>query len=522
MANRIQNSAALRCTLASIAIALAALMATCSGALAEFCGRFNFSTLGKETRGRQVERALAKVYAANATAADQHRGAATVIHLHPMLLVTAAHVAPDDSAQIRFPKLDDKNYRARVVARSTRNTGGLIFGPQATGSAGHDFAVLLVEQPPAAGVEALEVWFDEIDNEEEHDFAGFARDLPRVVWGGGRLTQQSDCGWRLRETTFNGDSGGAAVSQGGLLVGIVLDGREGGRFDGGAMGQATILPLACVRNEILTALDQAEPAGGANLLDRERSILLNVLQPPPSSGWIDNLRYARALRDLMANPTLIRKLNSQNAIDCPLFKSAIDRKLGYDVAIRLIKFVSQNAKEAGDNLKRIGDQQKAENEALARRLYTAAAISYGEYLTTSGVTFGNATVSAQLAQAALGRADALASLAKISDYPSNTVAAITAAAKAVQAAPEGRTRGLAFAILGNSVFLAGDYQSAIEAYSSAKQAGFDAAWVKKDYKEAFRLRDNIVQPTMAKDYKAVGYYKPLTDDKLRAFSIGAN
>ena len=483
-----------------------------------YCGSFAFSPLGIPDRTRHVERALARVYAPDATTTDHHEGAATVIHIDPMLLVTAGHVVKGNLAKINFPKLGNDFYEATVIARSNPSA----LPPQTQQKAeNYDFAVLLVEHPPKAGVEALETWFDEIDEEKTHDFVGFARDMPTPLWGrNGALAPNTECAWRLRETTFNGDSGGAAISQDGLLVGIILDGREGGQFDGGAMGQATVLPLNCVRNTILSALDRAEPTKGSNVLDAERPVLMQELQPPASAGWIDNLGFARGLRDLMADPRLLRKLRSQDAIDCPLFRSTIQRKLGYETAVQLIKFVSQNLNDAGDALKRIGNEQKTENPTLAKRLFASAATSYSEFISTYATAVaGGSPLSPELAKAAFGRAEVLASLAKLTGDTTTQTAAVAAAAYAVGAVSHGHQRGAAYAILGNSAFEAGDYQTAIEAFSSAAKSGFNAEWVKKDYTEAFRRRDNIAHPSSAEDYTALGTYRPLSAAKVRKLGM---
>jgi hypothetical protein len=514
----LQNDARLRYTIALILMTMT-IAATSSVVAMAYCGSFTFSPLGNEDRTRHVERALARVYTPDATATDHHEGAATIIHIHPMLLVTASHVAKGNLAKINFPKLGNEFYEATVIARSNRSPLTLQTNEE---SENYDFAVLLVEHPPRAGVEALETWFEEIDKEKPHDLAGYARDMATPLWGrNGTLAQNTECAWRLRETTFNGDSGGAAVSQDGLLVGIIIDGREGGQFDDGAMGQATVLPLHCVRNTILSALDQAEPTKGSNVLDADRPDLMQELQPPASAGWIDNLRFARGLRDLIVDQLLLRKLRSQDAIDCPLFRSAIERKLGYETAVQLIKLASQNLKDEGDTLKRIGDEQKTENPPLARRLFASAATVYSEFIYIRGTAVAlGSPLSPELAQAALGRVDVLTSLAKLTGDSATKTAAVTAAAYAVRATSPGHQRGFAYAILGNSAFEAGDYQTAIEAFSSASKSGFKAEWVQKDYTEAFRRRDNIIHPSSAKDYTTLGAYRPLSDIKVRELGRG--
>ena len=280
----------------ALALTLATIFLPAAAAASNYCGQYNFNAVNPPDRSRTTKRALARVYAATATPSSNHEGAATVIRTQPMLLVTAGHVAPQESAQVSFPNLDPKRlYSAKVIARPTKPAGTRVVAEPA------DFAVLHVENPPAGGVSALETWLDEVNSEIHHDFAGYARDSPDPVLGGGQLSHHSDCAWRLRETTFNGDSGGAVVSESGLLVGIVIDGREGGRFSGGAMGQATVLPLSCVRDTVLSALDNVLPVSAANILDVERSVLVQQLRPPPTSGWIDNAGLARGLRDLLKN-----------------------------------------------------------------------------------------------------------------------------------------------------------------------------------------------------------------------------
>jgi hypothetical protein len=498
----------------ALVFVICGLLAASSAAAMAYCGSFTFGSLANENRTRQVERALARVYPSDATTTDHHSGAATVIHLHPMLLVTASHVVSGNTAKISFSGAVDNLYEAKVVARADQPNGY-----SGAKSLKYDLAVLLVKQPPTNGVSALEPWLDEIDKEALHDLVGYARDLPSPLWGrNGTLALYSECAWRLREATFNGDSGGAAVSQSGMIVGVIIDGRESGAFDGGAMGQATILPLVCAQDTILSALDQSEPAKDPSILDVDRSHLMHELQPPPSIDWIDNIEFARGLRDLMANRPLLKKLQSQGTIECPLFRSTLDRKLGFETAVQLIKYAYQDMKHAADVLKRIGDEEKADNAPLAKRLYASAGDAYTQYASTRLSVSGWQTVPVDVAQAILGRADVLASVSKIADDPASRYIAMAAAAHAVRVAPNDQSRGLAFAILGDSAFQSGDYQTAIKAFSSASKNGFSPVWVKKDYMEAFRLRDNVSDPASAKDFMVLGEYPPLSKDQVGALA----
>lgn len=504
-------------------LSIGAIAATSNVAARAYCGSFLFGKPGNSDRAREVERALARVYAPDALTTAHHLGAATVIHIHPMLLVTASHVVADDVAKINFPSLGENLYSAKVIARSRQRLPVPAMTDQSNATAENaDFAVLLVEQAPDVGVQALEIWFEEVDKENPHDLVGYARDTSAPLWGRDiQLAPNAECAWRVREVTFTGDSGGAAVSKEGLLVGIVLRGHEGGSFDGGAMGQATVLPLSCVRDTILSALDLAEPRSNSNVLDVDRSVLMQELQPPPTVGWIDNLEFARGIRDLMVNRTLVQKMQVRNAIACPIFRSAFDRKLGYETALSLIKYAAQNQKDAADELKSIGDEQKNENATLAKRLYASAVDSYNEYVDARHDLWAGVSPRPEMVQAAIGRADALGSLAEITNDSATKVAALAAAAHAIQAAPsKDPSRGLAFAVLGKSAFNVGDFQTAIEAFSSASQSGFSANWVKRDYAESFRRRDNIIEADGAKDYTTLGAYRPLTSAKVRTLAMG--
>jgi hypothetical protein len=157
-------------------------------AIAEpLCGPFTFNPLPDGDRTQRVSRALARVYAPSATSTEErHEGAATVIQNKPMLLVTAGHVTPKEIAKVNYPDLkDNRFYRATVVARSTNEPSAV--GTTPPESRKLDFAVLLVEDPPLSGVEALEVWFDkELDETTHHDLASYARDSQDPLWGEGR------------------------------------------------------------------------------------------------------------------------------------------------------------------------------------------------------------------------------------------------------------------------------------------------------------------------------------------------
>jgi len=508
-----------------VSIATALIVLSGVAAIAEQCGPFTFGS--DSDWKRHIKRALARVHAPDASSPqDRHEGAATVIHLNPMLLVTASHVVPKDTAKISFPNLgDNRLYSITVIARSGRRLS--VAGKSAATSSSQilDFAVLGVDDPPLPGVDALEVWFDQVNEDASHHLAAYGRDLSEPLWGGGSLVRKDECAWRLRETAFNGDSGGAVVSENGLLVGIVLDGREGGQFDDGAMGQVTILPLGCVRQEILSAFDQKAPVSGGNVLDVEKQSLQRALQPPPSSGWIDNLSYARALRDLVADRDLLHKIKARNAIGCPLFRSTIERELGYDTAEQLISSTAESTKEAADIFNDIGDQYKTANAELAQRLYASAVSSYEAYIRTSlGIpsTAGLPPLTSaplDVAQATVGRAVALSNLADVSvnsgiDSAMTRIAAISAAAYAARAAPNEPIRGFAYALIGNSAFQARQYQTAIQAYSSAVNNGYNTRWIKSDYLEAFRLRDNVVEPHVATDYRSLGSYPGLSEARI--------
>jgi hypothetical protein len=504
---RAARSDRLNCGPVCILAAIAIVSVSTRTIAAQACGPFTFTSLSDQDRGRRIENALARVHAADAADTSAHLGAATVILAKPMLLVTAGHVVPDEKARVSFPVLgDNKLLDARVVARS------------GAASENKDFAVLAVDTPPEAGAEPLDIWLDYLDKETSHDFAGFARNSPALLPGAGKLSEESECAFRMREVVFRGDSGSAVVSQVGLLVGIVLDGREGGAFSGGAMGQATILPLNCVRATILTALDQVAPARNTNILDIDRIVLMQKLRPG-GTGRIDNVGLARALRDLMENPDLLRKIKTRNAVECPLFYSTIERKLGYATAINLIQLSERNAKEAGDVLKKKADVLRLENLDLARRMYVSAAHQYSEHIAKTAVNPDRLDILPD-PQVTFDKAQALFRFAELDKSPAAFTAAITASARAIEAAKKTDSShlGLAYALLGNSAFNKKDFQTAIEAYSSASQNGLTAPWVKNSYAEAFRRRDNILRPAVASDYAAIASYSGLDNTKVGAIA----
>lgn len=360
-----QNKIGLRYAI-TLALVLAVTTAT-SNVLAD-C-KFTFSDRDPESNTdltRRVERAVARVYAADAAKADDKTklGAAVTIHLNPMLLVTAGHVVKGNTAKINFPDWDqDDMFLATVVKRSTEK----------------DFAVLRVEHSPRLGMQALEAWLGEVEPQYPHQLVGYARDSPAAFWGkGAKPAPTKGCEFRIREGTYNGDSGGAAISKEGLLVGIILDGREGGKYDDGAMGQATILPLGCVADTILFAIDEIAPKNKSNVLDASRRDLMQELKPPPSAGWIENLEFARGLRDAKTDRSLQEKLRSQRVAECPIFQAALDRKIGLERAMAFLQSVSKNTKDAGDILKHAADEQWNRNSTLAMHLYEAAAQSFNK------------------------------------------------------------------------------------------------------------------------------------------------
>jgi hypothetical protein len=282
------------------------------------------------------------------------------------------------------------------------------------------------------------------------------------------------------------------------------------------MGQATILPISCVPELLVSAFDHAAPRSSTNPLDVDTPTLRRMLRPPaPRTGWIDNLNYSRALRDLMLDKPLVKKIKSVGALECPIVNSIIYRKLGLATAVKLITLAANDDKEAGDILDGIGDKQKAEDPEVAKRLYASAAASYEAFIRArNGYDVATSDLPAleaappDVALAALRRAESLYNLASVDADDATKTAAVSAAAYAVQAASKNSyLRSLGYAMLGSSAFQAQQYQVAIEAYSSAAKTGYKKPWIKNDYHEAFRLRDNVVQPHLAKDYKELGSYR---------------
>jgi hypothetical protein len=220
----------------------------------------------------------------------------------------------------------------------------------------------------------------------------------------------------------------------------------------------------------------------------------------------------------MADKTLIGKIRSRDILTCPLFKSTIQRDLGYETAVQLIVLATKNGIEAADTFDGIGDQQKAENTELAKRLYSSAASSYENFIQTRIGSAVPRSSPPDVIQAAISRAEVLSKIVDIESNSQTKATAVSAAAYAAQLASRSSMQGRAYAILGNSAFNAGEYQIAIEAYNSASRSGFNAPWIKKDYSEAFRLRDNVVEPYIAKDYKALGSYRTLQPSTLRTLT----
>ncbi len=447
----------------AVALLLAVVVLGAPAAASTFCGSFAFLDYSDELRTRLAQRSLARVHAAGATDTGRHLGAATVVSLDPFLLVTAAHVVPDDAAAVSFPGLyPERPYPATVVRRAT-----------ASGADGRplDFAVLAVAEPPPVGVDMLEVWLDELDSETPHSLYSFGRDSPAALVGhGGVPARQRACDWRMRGVVFNGDSGGAVVSKGGLLVGVILAGREGGAFSGGAMGQVALLPLHCVRADLLAAFAAAAPAPLA-LLAGDRQTLRSRLQPPrPSSGWIDNLSLAHLLAAAVDEPSSLEPLRRLGTGACPWQKAVLERKLGLEEAFQLATALAESPVDAAALLSETAEELAAEGDAaLALRSFAAVDRQLARYIDTAGPT----AVGRELVQAHVVRASALSRLGELTGDDGLRETSIAVAAQGALLAEPGPERGYVLSSLGELAFRAGDLATATAAANDAVAYGHD-------------------------------------------------
>jgi tetratricopeptide (TPR) repeat protein len=304
--------------------------------------------------------------------------------------------------------------------------------------------------------------------------------------GTGKPSEDTECRYIIRQPTVNGDSGSAIVNEKGLADGIVIDGQESQGTP--SMAEMVVRPLSCALNSILQFVPNDDSSTILKkLASSDQEALKIAFQPPPSSasGWITNLRLAKALSVWIAqhkeNPQIPPAVPPQRMPDVDAI--IVERGLGYRLLNEFLVADLGTQSAAADSLQKFADslREAGANQKAARaldeatRLYLADATSRLPHSWTpaEGPLTGDPTI-AKLYKAA---ADALTKLAEVTGRSNLYDPAAQLAAAAVFHAAPGALKASSWAALGTALQGQGNTRAAVPALKEAKKEGSTAPWV---------------------------------------------
>jgi len=283
---------------------------------------FRFPIGDDSTAGPTIRFAAVSVFGSEAGGGQA--GSGFVIDRHDGLILSSAHVVSglNGMAWIAFPNDDDRRYPAKVLI------------PERGGSLDPDVSVLQLD-PALKGLRAMEVQFDAIREIEQHYITGFGPSSPQPLPRKALLTKITECEYTAVVEAFSGDSGSALLSQEGLVVGIAVTGDHG---TGKSWAKMNVLPLSCVRDKILELVS-----------DRQNDKIMKIVWtagtrefedaflPPPvdGSGWVSNLRLAKAMLGWIASRT--RQISADKKHQENAIKIISERRLGYGMVLDLAR-----------------------------------------------------------------------------------------------------------------------------------------------------------------------------------------
>lgn len=411
-------------------------------------------------------------------------GAGFVIDSNDGLILSAAHVVRDlqGSAWVAFPRDNDRHHAKILLPKSadSRSAAGA-----------RDLSILQLD-PAVNGVGALEVQFDEIEGGKKHHITGFGRSNVEPIPADAIPAGTADpCIYTLRDVTLQGDSGSALMTEEGLVDGIAVSGAES--LGTGAMFQMMVLPLSCVRDEILGAVSGGESSEiMATIWKGDDRARLIAFQPPPNiTGWVSNLRLAKALMDWITahnasrHPTGVDEKRWED-----VFRIIAQRRLGYAMIGKFAFAEAAGQKAAADVLHQLGDEEIARGStARAMTAYMQAQTFYSRYADSQTPTIwmigsGPVAPNYDVAETYKAAADNMTKLAGLTGKKEDLNVATSLAATAVLFAPTGQLKASSWAILGAASHDAGDFEIAVPAYRAAIEEGANEPWISKGLTEA--------------------------------------
>ena len=485
------------------------------------CAYFNFPE--QKNLNSWISTSLAKIY--DDENGNGYLGTGTVIDAEKGLLITACHTVHNGVVYVQFPALQDgRRYRATVEAIIDQADGEI----EAAGESWNeprDIAILKVNHP-LDYVTSAEIWMCKINLNDKLYFFGFSDNAATPVPGEAMPSiptipdteTAAACTFDLREATEDGDSGSPVVNSAGLIVGVMIQSRNqsrAGRF----------VPVKCFSSWLLDLLEDNIVEESVSLIaDKPIGILSGILQPPPRTDWITNLRFASAIDRAARDEQQIQRIRNKH--ECPIRWAIVERGLGMDLYdryhTRLIQ--SSQTKEEAEAFQRRGEiYAKAQLSEMAFTLFHAAIHRYQKFLTDIPSKFESKNLLLT-AQAYKGMADVQTRLAELTGNDKLLAEAKLNFILAAFFTPKDKNelRGSAIAAFGVASQRTGDPQTAIEAYSSAAQLGYRTQWMSQNYDAAFMRRDQIPEATFAPDYEPIGLYRGISLETLRNYLDQSN
>jgi hypothetical protein len=302
-------------------------------------------------------------------------GSGFVIDSGDELILTAAHVVAElkDVAWVSFPR---ETTRHRVKLLTARPNG---FGnPVAL-----DLAILKLD-PAIDNVDSLELQFDTINPEQEHGITGYGRSNREPQQADARPSFSDTCTYTIRSETLYGDSGSAVLTAAGLVDGIAVDGAESG--GGASMAEMKVLPISCAMHQILELVPDGQSSKiMTTFLTGSDADLRHAFEPPPKTGWVSNLRLAKAIQGW-----IIAQKGKQLAMDASRVTNAVkiivERQLGYEIAVAFSRTGVASGNDAGDAIQQFARDEFGRGSPNARRAY---AVARGLYLQHASENSGN-------------------------------------------------------------------------------------------------------------------------------------
>jgi hypothetical protein len=358
-----------------------------------------------------------------------------------------------------------------------------------------DMAILALD-PAVDNLDAFELQFAPINSEETHRVTGFGRSNPQPVQGKATPAKTSDCAYTLRVETLHGDSGSALLTAEGLVDGIAVQGAES---DGtGSMAETIILPLRCVRIQILSAV----PPGAQDdtiintILKGSDSALRRAFQPPPKSGWISNIRLAKALSSwIAAHQASGQRSTVDQARLTRALSIIVERHLGYEFGVDFTQANSADANATANTFQTFADLEAAAG-------YTTTAVEFHAHAQNLYVEYlANAPQSA-IAAVYRSAADNMTKLARLTTKKEDFEKAVSLAAASVLSAPSEKQKASGWATLGAASSDAGLVDVAVPAYKAAIDAGASASWITKGLVDAKMALGGAPQAKLTAEYLA--------------------